>query len=90
MRYKNSLLITSPKTLSRRKSCTAKPVKDKDGKVLTKLNEHMERWNEHFIGVLNRPKPDQPVTLPPKEDLYIKVDNIKKHEIKKALKSKEW
>lgn len=86
MRYKNSLLITSPKTLSRRKSCTAKPVKDKDGK----LNEHMERWNEHFIGVLNRPKPDQPVTLPPKEDLYIKVDNIKKHEIKKALKSEEW
>lgn len=90
MRYKNSLLITSPKTLSRRKSCTAKPVKDKDGTVLTKLNEHTERWNEHFIGVLNRPEPDQPVTLPPEEDLYIKVDNIKKHEIKKALKSEEW
>lgn len=50
----------------------------------------MERWNEHFIGVLNRPEPDQPVTLPPEEDLYIKVDNIKKHEIKKALKSEEW
>lgn len=70
-----------------KKPCKAKPVKDKDGKVLTKLNEQMEKWNKHFISVLNRPEPDHLVTLPPGEDLNIKVDNIKKHEIKKALKS---
>ncbi len=43
------------KTLSRRKSCKSKPVKDQNGIVLTKLNEQMERWNEHFKNVLNRP-----------------------------------
>ena len=80
-------LYNITKTLSRRKTVKNKPVKDKDGKVLTKLNEQMERWNEHFKSVLNRPVPDHPVTLEPGPDLNIKVDNIKKPEIKKALKS---
>lgn len=47
----------------------------------------MERWIEHFTSVLNRPEPDQAVTLPPEENVNIKVDNLKKHEIKKALKT---
>lgn len=47
----------------------------------------MERWIEHLTSVLNRPEPDQAVTLPPEEDVNIKVDNLKKHEIKKALKT---
>ena len=57
-------------------------VKSKDGKVLTKLNEWMERWNEHK-SVLNRPELNQPVTIEPEPDINIKVDNIKKHDIKK-------
>lgn len=80
-------LYNITKTLSRRKTCKAKPVENKDGKALTKLNEQLERWNEHFISVLNRQELDQPVTLPPGEHLNIKVDNIKTHEIKKTLKS---
>ena len=80
-------LYNITKTLSRRKTVKTNPVKDKDGKVLTKLNEQMERWNEHFKSVLNRPEPDHPVTLEPGPDLNIKVDNIKKRQIKNALKS---
>lgn len=40
----------------------------------------MESWNEHLISVLDRQEPDQPVTLPPEEDLDVTVDNIKNHE----------
>ena len=47
----------------------------------------MERWNEHFKNVLNRPEPDQPVTLEPGPELNNRVDNIKKHETKKTVKS---
>ncbi|XP_071137229.1 uncharacterized protein [Mytilus edulis] len=72
------------KTLSRRKTAKSKPVKDKDGKVLTNLNEQMERWNEYFVNVLNRPEPDQPVIVEPAGvDLNIKIDNIKKYEVKR-------
>lgn len=50
-------LYNITKTLSRHKTCKAKPVKDKGGKVLTKLKEQREKWNEHFISVLDRPEP---------------------------------
>ncbi|CAC5412375.1 unnamed protein product [Mytilus coruscus] len=86
--YKGDIktLYNITKTLS--KTGKSKPVKDKDGKVLTNLNEQMERWNEYFINVLNRPEPDQPVRVQPAgEDLNIKIDNIKKYEVKKAIKS---
>ncbi|CAC5408747.1 unnamed protein product [Mytilus coruscus] len=81
-------LYNITKTLSRRKTAKSKPVKDKDGKVLPNLNEQMERWNEYFINVLNRPEPDQPVRVEPAgDDLNIKIDNIKNYEVKKAIKS---
>ncbi|CAG2187214.1 unnamed protein product [Mytilus edulis] len=88
--YKGDIktLYNITKTLSRRKTAKSKPVKDKDGKVLTNLNEQMERWNEYFVNVLNRPEPDQPVIVEPAGvDLNIKIDNIKKYEVKKAIKS---
>lgn len=50
----------------------------------------MKRWNEHFKGVLNRPEPDQPVTLESGPDINIKVDNIKKHEEKSLEVTKKW
>ena len=59
------------KPLCRRRTCKSKQVKDKDGNVLTKLSKQMKRWNEHFKGVLNRPEPDQPVTLEPGPDIKI-------------------
>ena len=45
----------------------------------------MERWNEHFKSVFNRPEPYHPVTLEQGPEMNIKVVNIKKPEIKKAL-----
>ncbi|CAC5366969.1 unnamed protein product [Mytilus coruscus] len=87
--YKGDIktLYDITKTLSRRKTTKSKPVKDKDAKSITSLNHQMEKWNEYYIYVLNRPKPDQPVRVEPWEDLSIKTDNIKKYEVKKAIKS---
>lgn len=55
---KKKTLYNIIKTLSRRKTGMDKPVKDKGGQVLTKLKEQREKWNEHFISVLDRPEPD--------------------------------
>ncbi|XP_071123142.1 uncharacterized protein [Mytilus edulis] len=88
--YKGDIktLYNITKPLSRRKTAKSKPVKDKDGKVLTNLNEQMERCNEYLVKVLHRPEPDQPVRVEPAGvDLNIKIDNIKKYRVKKAFKS---
>lgn len=39
------------KALSKHKTSRSKTVKDKNAKVLTKLNEQMERWREYFNDV---------------------------------------
>ena len=39
---------------------TDKPVKDKQGKPLTTVQEQLSRWTEHFLELLNRPAPDDP------------------------------
>ena len=38
-------------------------VKDKDGKVLTKEQDQLDRWAEHFRETLNRPDPDVEAAL---------------------------
>ncbi len=35
-----------------------KPVRDKQGNVLTASEEQLSRWSEHFQELLNRPAPD--------------------------------
>ena len=80
-------LYNITKTLSNRRNIKVKPVKDKDGKTLTKLEEQMERWNEHFKSVLNRPEPDEPIDIEPGEELNIRTEGISRNEIKIAIKS---
>ena len=59
------------------------PVWDKDGKLLSKEDEQMKRWKEHFQEVLNRPIPE---LADNDEELSIKCGRISKNEIKKAVK----
>jgi hypothetical protein len=33
------------------------PVKDSNGNVISKIEEQLKRWKEHFQEVLNRPPP---------------------------------
>ena len=63
-------------------------MKDKEGKLLTSIEEQLKRWKEHFEEVLNRPPPENRPQLEPKEEpLGINIGKITKTEIRKALSS---
>ena len=47
------------RTLSGKRDTADKPVKSKDGRTLTKPDEHLDRWREHF----SEPLSGTPVTL---------------------------
>lgn len=42
-----------------------RPILDKEGTMLTKQEDQMKRWAEHFKDLLNRPKPSEPANIPP-------------------------
>ena len=76
------------KQLSGRTSKGNRPIQSKDGIMLGKLEDQLQRWKEHFEEVLNRPSPAMTPNLrEPEVDLRIRTDYISKNEIRKALKS---
>ena len=47
-----------------------RPIRDKNGTVLTRVDKQLNRWAEHFGELLNRPRPhNQPDIQPAEEDL---------------------
>lgn len=52
---KSAELYKITKQLSNKRIVTAKPVKSKNGELLTNVEDQLERWKEHFQTVLNRP-----------------------------------
>ena len=48
-------------------------VRDKNGKALTKPEEQLTRWQEHFQEVLNRPPPTNPPSIESGQVLKIKT-----------------
>lgn len=62
------------------------PVKDKNNNTLTKLEDQLDRWKEHFSEVLNRPPPTNPPILEEGPTLNIETDKITENEVRKALK----
>lgn len=63
------------------------PVRDNDGKLLSKEDDQMNRWKEHFQQVLNRPTPEiGPELADNDEELSISCARISKNEIKNAVK----
>ena len=64
-----------------------RPIKDKEGNVLTNEEEQRQRWAEHFSELLNRPPPPNPVDIPAAEvNLDVCCNRPTKREIRKAIK----
>lgn len=76
--------------LSGKRKNGEKPVKSKDGKLLTTERKLMLRWNEHFKEVLNREDiniNNNQNSIPPIGDpLNINIEPITEDEIIKAIK----
>ncbi|KAK2179617.1 hypothetical protein NP493_480g03044 [Ridgeia piscesae] len=65
---------------------TDRPIKDKNGNVLTSDEEQLKRWREHFEELLNRPPPQNPPDITPAEEvLQIICERPSKAEIAKAI-----
>ena len=62
-------------------------VKDKDRKVLTKEQDQLDRWAEHFRETLNRPDPDVEAAI---EDMGFQIEmtrgNITQQELERAIR----
>ena len=79
-------LYDTTKKLSGKLRQPERPVKDKDGKTITGLDQQQERWAEYFEELLNRPTPPNPPDIQPAEtDLPISCEKPTKLEIKQAI-----
>uniref|UniRef100_A0A452GGJ1 Endonuclease/exonuclease/phosphatase domain-containing protein n=1 Tax=Gopherus agassizii TaxID=38772 RepID=A0A452GGJ1_9SAUR len=79
-------LYDTTKRLSGKFSKPERPVKDKQGKSITGIEQQMNRWAEHFEELLNRPAPPNPPDInPANEDLPINCDKPTRDEIRKAI-----
>ena len=61
-------------------------VKDSNGNVISKNEEQLKRWKEHFQEVLNRPPP---IITPDIEEgltLDINIENISRDEMERAIR----
>nr|KAG5713351.1 hypothetical protein BaRGS_024899 [Batillaria attramentaria] len=76
------------RTLSGKTSNPSRPVKDRDGNVISREEDQRARWAEHFKKTLNRPAPAVPPNIPPPTQLLdINTNPPTKAEITKAIKS---
>ncbi|VDP33081.1 unnamed protein product [Schistosoma margrebowiei] len=77
--------ITEKLSGNRRKA--ERPVKSKEGEVITNIEEQRNRWLEHFKGLLNRPAPLNPPNIEAAPtDLPINVGRPTIEEISMAIR----
>ena len=63
-----------------------RPIKDKNGVILTSEEDQMGRWRDHFEELLNRPAPSNPPDIPlPSEVLEVNCERPDREEIRKAI-----
>ena len=66
---------------------TDRPIKDKNGNVLTSDEDQLKRWRKHFEELLNRPPHQNPPDITPAEEvLQINCERPSKAEIEKAIR----
>ena len=66
---------------------TDRPIKDKNGNVLTSDEDQLKRRREHFEELLNRPSPQNPPDITPAEEvLQINCETPSKADIEKAIR----
>ena len=80
-------LYATTRILSGRHCNPNKPVRNKEGRLLTMVEDQLARWKEHFQKVLNRPALEQRPQLNLGDPLDINIGEITKEEIHKALGS---
>ena len=78
-------LYNITKQLGGRKTNSNRPVKGKDGHVLSKLAEQLDRWREHFIELLSGTAVTTPPLIEEGEDLEVNLGPISKEEITRAI-----
>ena len=63
-----------------------RPIKDKNGVILTSEEDQMGRWRDHFEELLNRPAPSNPPDIPlASEVLEVNCERPDREEIRKAI-----
>ncbi|VDP53111.1 unnamed protein product [Schistosoma margrebowiei] len=80
-------LYDTTKKLSGKYSKPERPVKDKEGKPITEIQQQRNRWVKHFEELLNRPAPTNPPDVEAAHtDLPIDVNPPTKKEIRMAVR----
>ncbi|VDP23619.1 unnamed protein product [Schistosoma margrebowiei] len=80
-------LYDTTKKLSGKYSKPERPVKDKEGKPITEIQQQRNRWVEYFEELLNRAAPMNPPDIEAAHtDLPIDVDPPTKEEIRMAIR----
>ena len=80
-------LYDTTKKLAGRYSKPERPVKDKEGKTITEIQEQRKRWAEYFEELLNRPAPLNPPNIEAAHtDLPIDVTPPTIEEVKMAIR----
>ena len=77
-------LYDTTKKLAGKFKKAERPIRDKNGTVLTGVDKQLNRWAEHFGELLNRPQ-NQPDIQPAEEDLLINGNKPTREEIKRAI-----
>ena len=79
-------LYDTTKKLAGKYKQSCRPVRNKEGEILTKKEDQLKRWAEHFEGVLNRPAPGQIANIPPAENpLPVNCNIPTKEEVRRAI-----
>ena len=79
-------LYDTTKKLAGKFKKSERPIRDKNGTVLTGVDKQLNRWAEHFGELINRPIPqNQPDMQPAEEDLLINCNKPTREEIKCAI-----
>ena len=55
------------RTLAGKYKRTDRPIKDKNGNMLTSYEDQLKKWREHFEEMLSRPPPQNPPDITPAE-----------------------
>ena len=74
--FGNFVITLITRQLSGRPPITNSPVKDSNGNVISKNEEQLKRWKEHFQEVLNRPPPIITPAIEEGPTLDINIENI--------------
>ena len=80
-----STLYNITKQMGGRKTNSNRPVKGKDGHVLSKPAEQLHRWREHFSELLRGTPVTTPAHIEKGEDLEVNLGPIRKEEIIRAI-----